>query len=154
VLAKNVERITLLGSGNINATGNNLKNLVVGNAGNNTINGWLNRDTLTGGGGQDRFLFNSALSSANVDTITDFSVVNDSIRLENSVFIGLPAGTLAAAAFRVGNQATTPQHRIIYVSGTGALFFDRDGNGATYNQVRFATVTAGLALTNADFIVQ
>jgi Ca2+-binding RTX toxin-like protein len=154
-LANNVERLTLLGgSAAINGTGNKIKNVIVGNSGNNTINGWLKADTLTGGGGQDRFLFNSTLSSTNVDTITDFSVVNDSIRLENSVFIGLSPGTLPAAAFRIGNQATTAAHRIIYVSGIGALFFDRDGNGATYNQVRFATVTPGLALTNADFIVQ
>jgi Ca2+-binding RTX toxin-like protein len=155
VLAKNVERLTLKGgSANINGTGNNLKNIIVGNTGNNTINGWLNKDTLTGGSGQDRFLFNSALSSANVDAITDFSLTDDQIRLENSVFIGLSPGTLPAAAFRIGNQATTPAHRIIYVSGTGALFFDRDGSGSTYNQVRFATLDSGLALTNTRFVVQ
>jgi Ca2+-binding RTX toxin-like protein len=114
----------------------------------------LNKDTLTGGSGQDRFLFNSALRGANVDTIMDFSLTDDQLRLENSIFTGLPTtGPLPASAFRIGNQATTAAHRIIYVSGTGALFYDKDGSGPTA-QVRFATLTPGLALTNTHFVVQ
>jgi hypothetical protein len=155
VMEKNVEKMMLQGgAANINGTGNRAKNIIVGNTGNNTINGWLNKDTLTGGSGQDRFLFSSALRPANVDTITDFSLTDDHIRLENAIFTGLPTtGTLPADAFRIGNQATTAAHRIIYVSGTGALFYDSDGTGPN-SQVRFATVTPGLVLTNSDFVVQ
>ena len=52
----------------INLTGNG--NVVIGNAGSNVINGENGNDELTGLGGQDPFLFDSALSAAfNIDEI-------------------------------------------------------------------------------------
>lgn len=50
-LATNVERLTLLGSNNLNGTGNTLANVLIGNLGNNTLNGLDGADTLYGGGG-------------------------------------------------------------------------------------------------------
>lgn len=41
---------------------------------------------------------------------------------------------------------------IIYNDVTGALSFDVDGTGAAA-AVQFATLSAGLALTNSDFLV-
>jgi len=58
-------------------------------AGNDWISGDLGNDTLTGGGGQDAFVFATALNaSTNVDTITDFGNPNggDEIWLDNSFF--------------------------------------------------------------------
>lgn len=65
-LGSNLENLTLTGSGNINATGNKLANVIVGNAGANI---------LTGGAGADTFTFLQPASLANiaVDTIADFS---------------------------------------------------------------------------------
>jgi hypothetical protein len=40
----------------------------------------------------------------------------------------------------------------IYNSATGALFFDADGTGST-GQVQIATLSTGLAMTNADIFV-
>jgi hypothetical protein len=37
-------------------------------------------------------------------------------------------------------------------SATGRIYYDADGNGAGA-QVLFAQVNAGLALTNADFLI-
>ena len=71
----------------INLTGNGSGNLVRGNNGANVINGGAGNDELTGRGGQDAFLFDTALDAAtNVDVIVDFSVADDTIRLDNAVF--------------------------------------------------------------------
>jgi serralysin len=137
----------------INLTGNNFANAVTGNAGSNVINGGTGNDTLRGNAGNDFFLFNTALSAAaNVDTVADFVVVNDTIRLENAIFVGLAAGTLNADAFHIGAAAADAEDRIIYNSATGALSFDSNGNAAG-GLAKFAQLTAGLLLTNADFAV-
>jgi serralysin len=151
-LSTNVERLTLTGAGNVNATGNTLVNLINGNAGNNFIDGKGGSDNLTGGLGVDSFMFTTALAVSNVDTITDFSVADDTIRLDDTVFAALSAGYLAASAFRIGGGAADATDRIIYNAANGALYYDADGAGGAA-QIRFATLDAGLALTSSDFFV-
>ncbi|MBW8285941.1 MAG: calcium-binding protein [Rhizobium sp.] len=169
-----IERLTLVGAGNINGTGNALNNLMNGNGANNIINGGagsdtinggagndrlfgnIGNDTLTGGAGADAFVFHSTPNAVtNVDTITDFSVADDSIQLENSVFTTIGAlGTLAAAAF-VSNTTGLAQDasdRMIYETDTGNLFFDSNGSAAG-GSVLIAVLDPGLLLTNLDFTV-
>jgi Ca2+-binding RTX toxin-like protein len=100
------------------------------------------------------FIFNAALDAAtNVDEITDFSVADDTIRLDHLVFAALGApGVLAASAFHIGTQAADAGDRIVYDDVTGALSYDADGLGGAAG-IQFATLTVGLALTNADFSV-
>ncbi len=50
-----VENLTLTGTGNINATGNDLANTLTGNAGNNGLNGNTGADTMLGGQGSDTY---------------------------------------------------------------------------------------------------
>jgi len=52
-LASNVENLTLTGAGNIDATGNELNNILIGNTGNNRLYGLAGNDTLTGSIGND-----------------------------------------------------------------------------------------------------
>lgn len=131
------------GSGADTLTGDGKANLFAGGLGN---------DTLTGAAGADTFRFDTTLNgSTNVDNITDFAVV-DTIALENAVFTGLAAGTLAASAFHIGVSAADAADRIIYNDVTGALYFDKDGAGATA-AIQFANLAPSLALTNADFVV-
>jgi Ca2+-binding RTX toxin-like protein len=173
-LAENVENLFLLGAGNINGIGNTLDNAITGNSGNNTLNGAAGDDTLIGGAGNDRlfggfgnddltggtgadtFIFHSAPNAVtNVDTITDFSVADDTISLENSVFTTIGAvGTLAASAFvrNTTGLAQDASDRIIYESDTGNLFYDSNGNAAG-GSVLIAVLDPGLLMTNLDFTV-
>ena len=152
----NVENLTLTGSGAINGMGNTLANTIIGNSGANVLNGWLANDVLTGGLGADIFVFNTTLGAANIDSITDFSVVDDTFNLENTgtgLFTVFAAtGAIAASAFWTGTAAHLATDRIIYNSVTGDVLYDADGTGATA-AVKFASVTTGLALTNLDFVV-
>jgi VCBS repeat-containing protein len=150
-----IERLStdlIAGTAAIDLTGNELANQIYGNAGANVLDGKAGADVLVGLGGQDSFAFTTALGGGNVDTVNGFVAADDTIRLENAVFTGLAAGALAAGAFNTGPAATQADDRVIYNSATGALLFDVDGVGGAA-AVQFATLSGGLALTSADFLV-
>jgi len=135
--------------------GNSYANTIVGNAGNNFINGGAGADTLTGLAGKDTFMFNTALGSPNVDTITDFNVADDTIRLENGIFTAISGtGTLTAAQFvkNATGLAEDANDRIIYETDTGKLFYDANGS-ASGGRLLFATLDKNLALTAGDFFI-
>jgi Ca2+-binding RTX toxin-like protein len=167
----------------INGTGNSLNNTITGNNGNNVLSGLdgndslfggsgrdsllggagndflaggVGNDTLTGGGGVDRFDFRSP--NEGVDRITDFVVADDTIGISTSVVSGFrnagltPNAAIRADQFRIGSGAADGSDRFIYNSTTGSLFFDRDGIGGTA-QVQIASLSSGLAMTNADIFV-
>lgn len=124
-----------------------------GGTGNDLLWGGAGSDTMFGGAGADRFVFDTALGSGNVDRITDFSRVDDTILLENSIFTRLTTtGTLNSGAFYAGAAAHDSTDRIIYNPATGALSYDADGTGAAAS-VQFAQLASGLSLTYQDFLV-
>lgn len=125
---------------------------LTGGTGNDTLVGGLGNDTLTGGTGSDRFSFYS--TNDKIDRLTDFSVVDDTIAVSAAGFGGgLVAGaTITAAQFKLGTGATTANHRFIYDSTNGQLFVDQDGTGAIA-KIQIATLSTGLAMTNADILV-
>ena len=108
-------------------------------------------DVLTGGSGDDTFIFNAALTS-NVDRIRDFRASDDTFQLDNAVFTGLTDGALSAGAFAFSSATAEADDRVIYDQGTGNLFFDADG-GARDNQTLFATLTNKASITASDFFV-
>ncbi|WP_428427889.1 beta strand repeat-containing protein [Pararhizobium sp.] len=160
--AGSIENLMLTGWDAYFATGNNGNNVLIGNDNNNMLNGGAGNDTLKGGAGADTFKFNTALSAtANVDKITDFSTHRmndfdaDTIWLENGVFTALKnTGVLASGAFHksASGVAHDADDRLIYETDTGKLFYDSNGNAAG-GAVHFATLSANLALTNADFFI-
>jgi Ca2+-binding RTX toxin-like protein len=114
-LRANVEQLTLIGTGNLNGTGNNLANLITGNDSANIINdgGIGGLDTLVGGAGNDTYIVNNSgdiitelvgggtdlissavsfsLSSvANVEnlTLTGTAIINGSGNNDNNIITG------------------------------------------------------------------
>jgi Ca2+-binding RTX toxin-like protein len=145
----------------LDLTGNETGNVVWGTLGNNVLNGGDGNDTLWGRQGMDSFLFNTALddetiidADTNFDDIPDFSVADDTIRLDDDVFSSglLANNSVAGSQFVIGAAAQDVNHRIIYNDATGAVYYDSDGTGGAA-QILFATLDPGLALTNLDFLV-
>ncbi len=101
------------------------------------------------------FAFRSALGASNIDTITDFNVAADTIRLDGRIFSAI-AGTgmlsLAQFAANASGTAQDSSDRIIYETDTGKLFYDSNGSAAG-GATQFAKLDAGLALTRSDFTV-
>jgi hypothetical protein len=158
-LSANVENLIQDGTVALTGNGNALANSITGNSGNDVLNGAGGADTLTGGAGADTFVFNSALGTGNIATITDFAAstntVHDRIQLANGVFTTLPAGALTAAAFKdigVSGAVVDASDRILYNSQTGVLSYDDDGSGSDA-AVQFATLSTHPTLSAADFTV-
>jgi len=167
-LPKHVENLTLTGASTINGNGNGAANTITGNsaanrlnagagndvlrggAGNDELNGGLGSDTLTGGAGKDNFKF-TVLD--NGDSISDFTVADDTILLDNAVFKALArTGTLAAGQFRTGTQALDANDFIIYDKVGGDLLYDADGNGVDAATI-ITKIGVGLNMTNVDIVV-
>jgi len=72
-----VENLTLIGTGHVNAAGNNLNNILTGNSGNNTLYGGTGNDTLDGGLGADILNGGEGNDSYYVDDVGD-SIINES----------------------------------------------------------------------------
>src|SRR5688572_2369330 len=171
-LGNHLEALTLTGTAALSGTGNELDNAITGNSGSNILRGLAGDDNLRGLGGNDRLIggpgndrlvgnggrnaiqFDAPLDAVtNVDRLVDFDAVRDTMRLIGEIFPGLTtAGTLPAAAFRLGVAAGDDSDRILYDPATGALRYDADGTGPTAS-VRFATLASKPALTNANFVV-
>jgi len=183
-LPDNVENLTLTGAAAIDGTGNAGANNLLGNAGANilaglagadalvggagndtllggadadTLTGGAGNDTLTGGSGADIFVFNAAPGAANLDTIMDFTVVDDVLHLSKSIFTGLgTAGLyLPTADFRSGAGVATAadaSDRILYNTTSGDLYYDRDGTGAAA-PVKIAVLAGAPAITENDLFV-
>lgn len=120
--------------------------------GDDLLSGGSGADNMHGGAGQDAFLFNTKPNgTTNLDTIRDFSVADDTVWLESSVFTEAgPEGRLISSHFWKGTAAHDSTDRIIYDSAGGFLYYDPDGIGAAV-QVAITKISTGLKLTNDDF---
>ncbi len=135
--------------------GGNYNDTLTGSTGMNRLNGGLGNDKLTGGSGADSFLFDTAPNAtSNLDTITDFNPVDDTVSLENGIFTALTTtGALNAANFRSGAgfiTAADTNDYLIYNTTTGALYYDANGS-ATGAAIQIATFTTRPLLTVSDF---
>jgi Ca2+-binding RTX toxin-like protein len=122
------------------------------------LQGGAGNDLLTGGFGEDEFVFNTALNATtNVDQISDFVSADDRITLSKAIFAALgPTGIdLDPSAFRSGAGAVAgadADDRIIYNTSTGDLFYDANGSAAG-GVTKFATLIGAPAVFAHDIFV-
>ncbi|MBD2747492.1 calcium-binding protein [Microvirga sp. BT688] len=137
------------------------KDTIDGKGGNDKIWGGSGNDKLTGGSGKDAFVFDTkANARTNKDAITDFSVRDDSIWLDNAFFSSLGTqgteskpGQLKSSYFVTGSKAKDKNDFVIYDKAKGKLFYDADGSGSKIKAVEIATLSKDLAMTYKDFFV-
>ncbi|WP_445628064.1 beta strand repeat-containing protein [Nostoc sp. DSM 114167] len=136
----------------LNISGTTYDDNIVGSNGNDTLIGGDGNDSLIGGNGTDTFGFYNY--NRGVDTIYDFNATNELIQVDANGFGGgLSRGSLGTSQFTIGTSATTSNQRFIYDNSTGGLYFDRDGSAAEFTQVKFAQLSAGLSLTEKNFVL-
>lgn len=127
-----------------------------GGGGNDFLYGGLGNDKLYGGSGKDSFVFDTKPNkTTNKDTIVDFSVKDDTIRLDNAVFTKAGAnGAFKSGAFwaSTSGKAHDASDRIIYDTDGGQLYYDADGSGKGA-AVQFAQLSKNLMMTYKDFYI-
>ncbi len=140
-LPNNVENLRLIGSNNINGTGNASNNNITGNSGNNQINGGAGIDNLTGGNGADTFIFQFGQSTISAsDSITDFAINTDKIDLLTQG--GLPMNAPSSFSRAANSTVTTLQNLVnqVFTDANGAI----TGNqGLGVNSAALVQVTTG-----------
>lgn len=137
------------------AVGGIKRDTIIGNDYANALYGNLGKDTLTGNGGEDFFVFDTKPASNNADTITDFTVGEDSLVFNNAVYLKIGKdGALKDRAFVTNEtgEASDRQDRVIYDTATGRVYYDADGNRSG-DAVLVAKIGGGLDLSADDILV-
>ncbi len=119
---------------------------LIGDSGNNVIEGGDGQDELLGGGGADVFVYKDPTHGK--DKIVDFSS-NDILQISAAGFGGgLSANmTLDSSSFISGSNpsATSNKATFLYNTGSKTLSFDRDGTGGA-SALEIATFSNGYSL--------
>ena len=144
-LPANVENLTLLGTGNINGTGNEQDNLLVGSGGKNILSGLDGNDTLAGGDGDDMLTGGAGqdrLDGGNgVDTA---SYAASSERVEISLLTGTPGGGEAEGDTLVSIENVTGSAFDDLFEGNGTA--NRFDGGAGIDTVTYERSSAGVSV--------
>jgi len=156
------------GSGNSNSPGDPLggsgtAHVLMGGTGDDTLKSSVGNDTLTGGGGADRFVFDLKKPfkrTVGTDTITDFQRP-DKIVLDETTFTALKAVALKGhhlasfASVKTIVQAKRSKELITYNRNTGALYYNQNGNKIGFGKGgQFAVLANGFSLNASDFVLQ
>ncbi|MCA2922753.1 MAG: endo-1,3-1,4-beta-glycanase ExsH, partial [Microcystis sp. M038S1] len=140
-LPNNVENLRLIGSNNINGTGNAGNNNITGNSGINQINGANGADILTGGPGADTFIFQFGQSTISAsDSITDFAINSDKIDLLTQ---GGNAMNAPSSFSRAADSTVTTLDNLVNQVFTDANGATTGNQGLGVNSAALVQVTTG-----------
>ena len=152
-----LENLTLTGTDALTGIGNSLKNIIIGNAGNNVLDGFGDKDILTGGAGADTFRFSTrpSFGALAADHISDFKgSEGDLLQISKSAF-GLASN--ATASLTTVSSATALTNALgstsafVYDSSNGNLYWNQNGNRSGFgNGGIFAVLDNKSALTSSN----
>lgn len=138
-------------------TGSSAANRLEGRGGNDVLSGLAGDDvlagedgldTLTGGAGFDGFDFWARTHAG--DTITDFASGTDHLGFRVTAFGDITALTAENFVQNLSGQAATEEHRFIFETDAGRLYFD--GNGSERGgRFLVATLQDVSSLSPSDF---
>ncbi|MBE9097516.1 calcium-binding protein, partial [Tychonema sp. LEGE 07203] len=152
------------GAGNDSLFGGAGSDTISGGDGNDTLTGGAGTNVLSGGLGADVFVFTGTTAGGG-DIITDYSIVDDVINIDQSAFVGLGAvaGPLGSSFYSYSSTVsvtaleatlTGPSIVAIYdsLSASTKLYYDSNGSTVGGNSL-FATVNVDLGLSGNSELV-
>ncbi|MEG4191717.1 cadherin-like domain-containing protein [Microcoleus sp. S36a_D3] len=152
------------GAGNDSLFGGAGSDTLFGGDGNDTLTGGAGTNVLSGGLGADVFVF-AGTTAGGGDIITDYSIVDDVINIDQSAFIGLGAvaGPLGSSFYAYSSTVsvtaleatlTGPSIMAIYdsLSASTKLYYDSNGSTVGGNSL-FATVSVDFGVSGNSEVV-
>lgn len=138
------------GRGKDKLYGNDGNDTLRGEGGRDRLDGGNGLDTLDGGKGKDTYVFSTAPTEVNYDTVTKFQK-GETLEFSKKVFPAL-VGFTADNFLEIGTRPADADDYLQYNPANGRVFYDADGSGPG-GLMLVCTLQVGAKLTAGDIVV-